>query len=291
MAITTAASQLGTSALAQEPVELRPNFSEDDVNTVIRAVYRHVLGNDYIMASERLVGPESLLRNGYITVREFVRSVAQSELYKTKFLYNNFQTRVIELNFKHLLGRAPYDEVEVSTHLNTYQNKGFETEINSYIDSEEYTSSFGDNVVPYYRDFAFRTGQQSVGFSRMFRLYRGYANSDNSQIEGTSSRLASDLARNSVSAVVGPSGANSGWAYRASKTGNTPNKALGGPLALGSSNRIYRVEVSGITKGGYPQVRRSSKAFLVPFERLTATLQEIRRSGGKIASITAASLD
>ncbi|MFN9859819.1 MAG: phycobilisome rod-core linker polypeptide, partial [Pseudanabaena sp.] len=91
MAITNAASSLGTAAYSNaSPVELRPNFSQDDVKVVINAVYRHVLGNDYILAADRLVGLESLLTNGQITVREFVRAVAKSELYKSKFLYPNF---------------------------------------------------------------------------------------------------------------------------------------------------------------------------------------------------------
>ncbi len=112
--ITNAASRLGTSAYSNSsPLELRPNWTPEDAKVVINAVYRHVLGNDYIMASDRLTAVESLLCNGQITVRDFVRAVAKSELYKTKFLYPNFQTRVIELNFKHLLGRAPYEEAEV----------------------------------------------------------------------------------------------------------------------------------------------------------------------------------
>jgi phycocyanin-associated rod linker protein len=292
MAITTAASRLGVSALSQEPVELRSNYTEDDVKMVIRAVYRQVLGNDYVLSSERLTGAESLLRNGSITVREFVRAVAQSELYKNKFFYNNFQTRAIELNYKHLLGRAPYDESEVIYHLDLYQNEGYEAEINSYIDSQEYLNSFGENFVPYYRGYATQAGQKMVGFTRFFRLYRGYANSDTSQIEGTSSRLATELAQNGASSIVGPSGANAGWAYRPSKAGNTPSKALGGSTPFGpSAGKVYRVEVTAILTPGYPRVRRSSKAILVPFEKLSETLQQIHRIGGKVASITPASLD
>jgi phycocyanin-associated rod linker protein len=105
MAITAAASRLGTAAFSEAPrVELRLNPTKEDVEAVIRAVYRQLLGNDYLMASERLTSAESLLRDGNLTVREFVRSVAKSELYKNKFFYNNFQTRLIELNYKHLLG-------------------------------------------------------------------------------------------------------------------------------------------------------------------------------------------
>jgi phycocyanin-associated rod linker protein len=292
MAITVSASSLGTAAFSdQSPTELRQNFEEDDLQTVIRAVYRQVLGNDYILSNERLTSAESLLRNGYINVRDFVRAVAQSELYKQKFLYNNFQTRVIELNFKHLLGRAPYNESEVIYHLDLYQNEGFEAEINSYIDSEEYVASFGESIVPYYRGFNTQTGQTTAGFTRMFRLYRGYANSDRSQLEGNDSRLASELASNSVSAVVGPSGVNPGWAYRQAQTNKTPSKSLGGSLPLGSDTKIYRVEVAGVLTPRYPRVRHSSRAFLVPVERLSETLQQINAIGGKVASITPASLD
>ncbi|NEP28951.1 phycobilisome linker polypeptide, partial [Moorena sp. SIO3I6] len=234
---------------------------------------------------ERLTGLESLLCNGSLTVREFVRAVAKSELYKSKFLYNSFQTRVIELNLKHLLGRAPYDESEVIYHLDLYQNKGFEADIDSYIDSAEYDENFGDFIVPYYRGFSTQTGQKVVGFTRMFRLYRGYANSDRAQVEGKASRLASELALNSVSAVVGPSGGSEGWAYRASEKGVTPNKTFRSPTREG---RIYRLEVSGMNLPRYPKVRRISKELLVPYEKLSDTLQQINKMGGKVASITLA---
>jgi phycocyanin-associated rod linker protein len=288
MAVTVAASRLGTSAYDQSPVELRANHSQDDVQVVIRAVYRQVLGNDYVMSSERLTAAESLLTNGLISVRDFVRAVAQSELYKYKFLYNSFQTRVIELNFKHLLGRAPYDESEVIEHLDLYQNKGFDADINSYIDSDEYTASFGDNVVPYYRDFEYRVSQRSVGFSRLVNLHRGYASSDRAQLTGNASRLAQDLARNDVSAVIGPSGSNDGWAYSPSSDNQVPKQALGGATPYGVEGDILRIEVTGLLSQGYPKVRRSSRAYLVPFDRLLATMNEIKRQGGKIASVTPA---
>ena len=100
MAITTASARLGTNPFTEQaPIELRPNFSQDAAKNAINAVYRQVLGNDYLMASERLTALESLLTNGTLTVRDFVRAEAKLELYKTKFLYHNFQTRVIEPNF------------------------------------------------------------------------------------------------------------------------------------------------------------------------------------------------
>lgn len=283
MAITTAASRLGTEAFSEaRRVELRPNASREEVELVIKAVYRQVLGNDYILASDRLIGAESLLRDGNLTVREFVRSVAKSELYKAKFFYNSFQTRLIELNYKHLLGRAPYDESEVTYHLDLYINEGYDAEIDSYIDSAEYQNSFGDNVVPYYRGFDFQAGQSAAGFTRMFRLYRGYANSDTAQVEGSKSGLARELASNKSSSVVGPSGTNNNWAFRSSAD-NAPKQNLGN--AVGQSDRVYRIEVAGIRNPGYPSVRRSSTTFIVPYERLLDKMQQIHRVGGKIVSV------
>lgn len=287
MAITTAASRLGTSAFQETPrVELRPDWGRDEAQAVIRAVYRQLLGNDYLMKSERLKSAESLLCDGSITVREFVRSVAKSELYKSKFLYPHFQTRVIELNYKHLLGRAPYDESEVIYHLDLYQNQGYDADIDSYIDSAEYLENFGENVVPYYRGFEIQRGQKTVGFTRMFQLYRGYANSDRSQLGGNQSRLARQLGENTASAIVGPSGGSEGWSYRASGQSVTPTTGFSTGGVLGQSGRSYRIEVAGIRERQYPRVRRSSKSFIVPYEQLSARLQEIQRQGGKVASIT-----
>ena len=285
MAITASASRLGTSGFSEaSPVELRQHWTEADAKQAVQAVYRQVLGNDYLMAAERLTSLESLLVNGQLTVRDFVRAVAKSELYKQKFLYPHFQTRVIELNFKHLLGRAPYDEAEVVEHLDRYQTQGFEADIDSYIDSIEYETSFGDSIVPYYRGFSTQTGQKTVGFTRMFQLYRGYASSDRSQMGGTSSRLAIDLARNSASAVIAP---GSGSAYLPSDRGVMPNRVFGSAVT-GSSDRLYRIEVAGLNLPRYPKVRRINKEFIVPYDQLSNTLQKINRMGGKVASVTLA---
>ncbi|HIK55564.1 MAG TPA: phycobilisome linker polypeptide [Synechococcales cyanobacterium M55_K2018_004] len=283
MPITAQASRLGTSAFTDAaPVELRPNASQDDVKAVIRAVYRQLLGNDYLMASERLVVPESLLRDGKITVKEFVRQVAKSELYKQKFFYNNFHSRVTELNYKHLLGRAPYDQSEISFHLDLYETKGYEADIDSYIDSAEYQASFGENIVPYYRDLVTTgVGQRTVGFTRLFSLYRGYATSSRSQLQGNYPVLVTELARGTATPVLAP-----GTAFtRPSLNGVPVNSTFGGSTAYGSG-RLYRVEVAAVAGPGYPKVRRANKAVIIPYEELSSHMQRVQRQGGKIASIT-----
>ncbi|HAX79156.1 MAG TPA: photosystem I reaction center subunit XII [Cyanobacteria bacterium UBA11372] len=281
MAITAEASRLGTSAFSDaSPVELR---SLADAPKVIAAVYRQLLGNDHLMAAERLKSIESLLANGKITVQEFVRQVAKSELYKKKFFYNSFQTRTIELNYKHLLGRAPYDESEFTYHLDLYQNKGYDADIDSYIDSPEYQENFGENIVPYYRGFNTQTGQKTVGFSRMFQLYRGYANSDRAQFGGNAPHLATELGRNSATPVVAPG--SPGFGYRPSAKGDTPNTAFGGSAIYGD-RRLYRVEATALLTPQYPRVRRSNKAVIIAYDQLSDYMQRVQREGGKISSIT-----
>jgi phycocyanin-associated rod linker protein len=273
MISSMSAKQLGVEPFANAaPVELRStDRSEGEVNAVIWATYRQVLGNDHVMQSERLESAESLLRRGLLSVRDFARSVALSELYRNKFFQTMPQVRFIELNFKHFLGRAPYDESEIAEHVNLYVQQGYEAEINSYFDSAEYQESFGDSVVPYCRGFATQRGQKTVGFNRMFQLYRGYANSDRAQAKGKSAWLTMDLARNMANPV------------------RTPNmgKGLIGTTS-GDRAQMYRVRVTQANQGRTPQIRRSIREYLVAYEQLTPTLQRLNQRGVRVTSVSPA---
>lgn len=265
------AGRLGIKPFEEsEKIELRPNWTEDEVQAVIRAAYRQVLGNEHLMSRERLTSAESLLRQGQISVRDFVRFIAQSQLYREKFLYKNSQTRLIELNYKHLLGRAPYNESEIAYHVDLYHSQGYEAEINSYLDSVEYQEKFGDNIVPYYQGFQTQRGQQTIGFGRLFQLYRGYASNDRAQSKKQAA-LTWDVARNLSSPIKTPS----------------TSKALAGSTG-GNRGDLYRVRVMQAAPSSSPVVRRTSKELLVPYGQLSSKLQQLNRSGSKVMSITPA---
>ncbi|MEM9007419.1 MAG: phycobilisome linker polypeptide [Cyanobacteria bacterium P01_F01_bin.86] len=272
MTSATSARLLGFEPFTQSPpTELRADATEADSQTIIWAAYRQVFGNDHLMRSERLTSAESMLRQGHIRVRDFVRALALSELYKQKFFYSTPQARFIELNFKHLLGRAPYDEAEISAHVNLYVDRGYEAEINSYLDSAEYQENFGDQIVPYYRGFATQRSQKTVGFVRMFQLYRGYASSDRARVTHKQACLTSDLARNTVSPL---------------RTPNSGKELLG--TTGGSREQLYRIRVSQAASGRTPQVRRAIQEYLVIYEQLTPTLQRLNQRGSRIVNITPA---
>lgn len=242
-----------------ESVELRPNSTEDDLQSIIRAVYRQVLGNAHIMESQRLTSAESQLRNGDITVREFVRSVAQSDLYRSLFFETSSPYRFVELNFKHLLGRAPQDQSEISEHVRCYNDQGYEAEINSYIDSSEYIMSFGENVVPSARGNRTQPGIKNVGFNRTFALMRGFATSD----LGREAQLIGDIGGNRPTRIVAPAGTSG---------------------AYSNQGKRFRVAVSKANFG--PRVTKSTTTFDVGYSQLSQKIQNIQKTGGRILSIT-----
>lgn len=272
--MTSAASAipLGFEPFAQvTPTELRPNSTEADVQTVIWAAYRQLFGHDHIMRSERLTSAESLLKQGHINVRDFVRALALSNLYKQKFFSDNPQVRFIELNFKHLLGRAPYDQTEISQHVNLYSQQGYEAEINSYLSSDEYRDNFGEQVVPYYRGFATQRNQKTVGFIRMFQLYRGYASSDRARANNKKGCLTTELGCNTATPVRTP-----GF-----------GKELQGTTG-GKREKLYRIRVAQSASQQRPQIRQSMQEYLVTYEQLSSTLQRLNQRGSRIVNIMSA---
>jgi phycoerythrin-associated linker protein len=240
-------------------LELWPTSSSEDSQVVIRNVYKQVLGNPHVMESERLVSAESQLCNGDLSVREFVRAVAKSDFYRSRYFESCAPYRFVELNFLHLLGRAPQDQTEVSAHIVRCVAEGYDAEIDSYIDSDEYISAFGENVVPYYRGRASASNMKQVGYNRMFVLDRGPAQIDSAV---------------TASQLVGALG------------GNTANKiAASTATVIGSgTEKRFKIVVAG-SKFDSPR-RVSSTEYIVSASKMTPQIQRINRTSGKIVSIT-----
>ncbi len=183
-------------------IKFIPGSSEQDAELVIRALYKQVLGNAYLLESERLTVAESQLKQGNMTVREFVRHLAKSELYKSRFIDNCPRYRSHELNFKHLLGRAPDSYQETIHHSQILDSQGYEADIDSYINSEEYLEAFGENVVPYYRGYQTQTGKRLLGYTYMFDMLESLSTSDQAGISGNKSRLQNQLMSNNPSNLL-----------------------------------------------------------------------------------------
>ncbi|WP_414588292.1 phycobilisome rod-core linker polypeptide [Scytonema sp. PCC 10023] len=274
---TSVVERLGIGDLVGKKVELRQNWSEDDLQLVFRAAYEQIFGRQGVYASEKFSSAESLLRNGKISVQQFVEILAKSDFYKECFFYNNSQGRFIELTYKHLLGRAPYDQSEIAYHVDLYASRGYDADIESYIYSSEYENAFGFSVVPYYRGFKSIPGMKTVGYNRIFALYRGNGNSDNAQYGGKNSRLRSRISMNQANLIIPPTSPSS-FAGTTTIVSSAPR----------GDNRMFVIEAVVGTANTKVAVRRSRQVYTVPYERLSATYQEIHKRGGKIVNISQA---
>ncbi|MEL6440328.1 MAG: phycobilisome linker polypeptide [Cyanobacteria bacterium J06621_8] len=283
------ASQLGVALYEDTPpLEYVPGCSEEERETIIRAVYKQVLGNAYVMESERAEVPESQFKQGALSVREFVRAVAKSNLYRSRFFDTCPRYRFTELNFKHFLGRAPNDYDEMKAHSNILDAAGYEADIDSYLDSDEYQNAYGENIVPYYRGYKSQPGQTMVEFTHMFALLPGAAGSDlKGSLSGSTPALNKDVILASPISVVPPSGgaAGDGWSFQEPAVSARTRQGSG----AGENGKVYRIEVTGYGSRQVKRVskfRRSNKVYLVPYDKLSQEYQRIHKQGGKIASIT-----
>ena len=201
--VITRASELGVGYYEDsDRQELLTNSSAEEKETLIKTIYRQILGNAYVMESERAIVAESQFQRGELSVRDFIRQVAKSDLYRSRFVDNCPRYRSIELNFKHFLGRAPESYEEMKLHSHILDTQGYEADIDSYLDSDEYQDKFGQNIVPYYRGYKTQTGKSMVGFSHLFKLLRGASGSDKNLVKGNYSRLNGSLISNVPSSFI-----------------------------------------------------------------------------------------
>ena len=246
------------SLVLDRPIQL----DVDDLQTVIRAVYRQVLGNPHVMDSERLTSAESRLANGELSLRGFVCEVAKSDFYRSRHFESCAPYRFVELNFKHLLGRAPKDQSELSAHIQLCINEGYDAEIDSYIYSEEYQSKFGENIVPYYQGATSQAGQKQSQYNRLLNVCGGYASLDSAV---TSSRLVDAIATNGDNKITLPT-----------TGGSSGSKDV--------TDKKFKIVVKG-SKFDAPR-RKSNTVYFVSGGKMSPQIQHIHRAGGTIVSIT-----
>lgn len=122
-----------------------------DMDELIWAAYRQIFSEHQILKSNRQVALESQLRNGQITVRDFIRGLLISDTFRRRNFDTNNNYRFVELCVQRALGRDVYNEREKIAWSIVIANKGLQGFIDDLLDSDEYLSNFGYNTVPYQR--------------------------------------------------------------------------------------------------------------------------------------------
>jgi phycobilisome core-membrane linker protein len=125
-------------------------YTESSTQKVINAAYRQVFGRD-LYEGQRLKVAEIKLENGEIPVREFIRTLAKSEVFRNLYWTSLYVCKAIEYIHRRLLGRPTYGRQEINAYFDIAAKKGFYALVDAIIDSLEYNQAFGEDTVPYER--------------------------------------------------------------------------------------------------------------------------------------------
>ena len=124
-------------------------LSPSDMGDLIEAAYRQIFFHAFKADRERFL--ESQLRNGQITVRDFIRGLLLSNTFNNSFYSKNSNYRFVEQCVQRVLGRDVYSEKEKIAWSIVFATKGKQGFIDQLLDSEEYMENFGYDTVPYQR--------------------------------------------------------------------------------------------------------------------------------------------
>lgn len=124
-------------------------FDTTDMDALIEAAYRQMFFHAFKWDREPFL--ESQLRNGQITVRDFIRGLALSSTFYSSFYEKNSNYKFVEHCVQKILGREVYSEREKIAWSIVVATKGIQGLVDELLDSEEYLSNFGYNTVPYQR--------------------------------------------------------------------------------------------------------------------------------------------
>jgi phycobilisome rod-core linker protein len=150
-------------------------LSGSDMDMLIVAAYRQIYHEQQMLSSHREPYLESQLRNGQITVKEFMRGLVLSDSFRRLSFDSNNNYRFAEICVQRVLGRNVYGDREKMAWSIVIATKGLSGFVDALLNSEEYLETFGDSIVPYQRRRILP--QQSTGevtFAHMARYGRDY---------------------------------------------------------------------------------------------------------------------
>ncbi|MGL5804142.1 MAG: phycobilisome rod-core linker polypeptide [Xenococcaceae cyanobacterium] len=131
---------------------MKTGLSESEKQSIVKAAYRQIFERDITRAySQSISDLESKVKNGDISMKEFVRRSCKSPLYRKQFFEPFINSRALELAFRHILGRGPSSREEVQNYFSIVSNGGLSALVDALVDSQEYSDYFGEETVPYIR--------------------------------------------------------------------------------------------------------------------------------------------
>ncbi|CAI8166450.1 MAG: Phycobiliprotein ApcE [Prochlorococcus marinus str. MIT 9215] len=140
----------GGSSIPKRGGKANLRNTESSTQAVIKAVYVQLIGNSGY-EGERLSSAEARLENGDINLREFVRQVASSNAFRSRYWSGLYVVKAIEVMHRHLLGRPTFGRWEIDALFDTAARHGFYGVVDALVNGKEYNECFGESTVPYER--------------------------------------------------------------------------------------------------------------------------------------------
>jgi len=143
----------------QKAASMDKAMDREDQNFVIEAAYRQIFFHAFKVDRDRTL--ESQLRDGQLTVRDFIRSLCLSDTFTRSFYNLNSNYKVARHLVEKLLGRQTYGKSEEIAWSAVLMTRGVKGMVDDILDSEEYLEVFGYDTVPYHRNRV--VGSREVG--------------------------------------------------------------------------------------------------------------------------------
>lgn len=141
-----------------------------NIDGLIEQAYRQIFF--HAMQSDREPFLESQLRSGNITLRDFIRGLLLSERFQQGYYQCSTNYRMVDQVVGRVLGRCVHGEAERLAWSIVIGEKGFTTFVDTLLDSDEYMSCFGYDLVPQQRSRVLPG--QSLGETPIYQSFPRY---------------------------------------------------------------------------------------------------------------------
>ena len=152
---------------------IKPGMSGNERQEIVRAAYRQVFERDIAKGYSQMpcASEASQLVQGKLSMREFIRALGRCKEYRQQFHDRFVNSRVVELAYRHFLGRGISSLEEFKTGFAILSDQGLNGLIDVLVNSAEYAQTFGEETVPFLRDLG-EEAQESAGWGSNRKLFR-----------------------------------------------------------------------------------------------------------------------
>ncbi|MEL6385216.1 MAG: phycobilisome rod-core linker polypeptide [Cyanobacteria bacterium J06626_18] len=135
-----------------------------DAEAIIQAAYRQIFNEQQMLASNRILWLESQFKMGQITVKELIRALLVSRVFRERNHEVNNNYRFVRMCVQRVSGRNVYSDREVLSWSIVLATKGLQGFVDDLLNTEEYLDNSGDNTVPYQRRRILPQRSQGEGY-------------------------------------------------------------------------------------------------------------------------------